>query len=235
MYHEGMKQTLEQKIKERTERDGECLIWRGSLDSGGYPRLKHEGTYRSVRRLAYGEAQKPHLVSKCGIKLCVNPEHLREQNTPSPLGDTMAEKISNNCEWVDGCMIWKGYIGPEGYANIREGSKSERLHRVAFTELVGDIPEGMHVNHTCWNRACLNVKHLELATNQQNAQYRSGANPNSKTGIRGIHWSDGRKAWIGVVKSNGKSYSKQSSDLTVVKLFVENKREELFGEFSGGN
>lgn len=50
----------------------------------------------------------------------------------------------------------------------------------------GPIPEGMHVDHICHNRACGKLEHLRLVTRKQNAENRAGADRNTQTGIRGV-------------------------------------------------
>lgn len=234
MYHEDMKQTLEQKIKERTEHDGECLIWRGSLGHGRFPRLKHEGRYVSAARSLYelnvGAIGDTALERTCDSSLCISSDHM----IPF-VPESLPEKLERLCRWEQGCLLWSGRADGDGYPLANFDGRPERVHRLMYSNYVGDIPEGMHVNHTCWNRSCLNVKHLELVTNQQNSQYRSGAQPGSTTGIRGVQWLIREGRYIGVVKHNGKYHTKRSSDIEVVKEFVKNKRKELFGRFAGGN
>lgn len=68
-----------------------------------------------------------------------------------------------------GCWIWLGAKYHNGYGVfcISRG-KSVRAHRMAFTELVGPIPDGLQCDHLCRNRACLNPAHIEPVTHQEN-------------------------------------------------------------------
>lgn len=62
-----------------------------------------------------------------------------------------------------GCWIWIGFIGADGYgiAWNAETGRREGVHRIAYREMVGDIPPGVDVHHKCGERACFNPEHLE--------------------------------------------------------------------------
>lgn len=70
------------------------------------------------------------------------------------------------------CWIWTGYVAPKtGYGQYGgHGSGRSRLvHRVAYEYLVGPIPEGMHLDHLCRNRQCVNaLQHLEPVPPREN-------------------------------------------------------------------
>lgn len=63
-----------------------------------------------------------------------------------------------------GCREWT-FARAKGYGYIGSGAHaSRRVHRVAWEMLQGPIPNGLEVHHTCRNRACVNVGHMELLT-----------------------------------------------------------------------
>jgi hypothetical protein len=68
----------------------------------------------------------------------------------------------------DGCWIWQGSLNGRGYGRAYVGSGQDNAHRIAYRAVHGEIPDGMHVLHTCDVKRCVNPYHLHLGTNKQN-------------------------------------------------------------------
>jgi len=66
------------------------------------------------------------------------------------------------------CWPWRGCRTSDGYGYIHAGERSMPVHRIAFEEMRGPIPDRMELDHLCKNRACCNPDHLEPVTRREN-------------------------------------------------------------------
>ncbi|MFT9059521.1 HNH endonuclease signature motif containing protein [Bifidobacterium aquikefiri] len=92
----------------------------------------------------------------------------------------------------DECWEWQGTLR-NGYGEFK---RHIYAHRYSYQLANGPIPNGMMIDHICFNRRCVNPQHLRLATNSQNMEHLQGAFKNNKScGIRGVTWAKHANMW----------------------------------------
>jgi HNH endonuclease len=135
-----------------------------------------------------------------------------------PLNLTAEERIAKNIV-VDeaGCWIWQKHTNPHGYGKIRLSGRSWLVHRLAYTLLVGPIPEGLTLDHLCRVRSCCNPSHLEPVDQRTNA-------------VRGEHplvvlYKEGR-CKVGHVVDENNSYRRSDGRLRCAECTRKYQRDQ---------
>ena len=90
-----------------------------------------------------------------------------------------------NCEIKEtGCWEWLGYTNPAGYGQFGSENGTVMLsHRWAYRRFVGELIDGLTIDHLCRNTKCCNPEHLEQVTLQENLK--------RTTGLRFSHYAKG--------------------------------------------
>lgn len=88
-------------------------------------------------------------------------------------GMTESERFWLKVNRTEGCWLWVGATLPGGYGvfPIRHpdgGRRNIFVHRYAYQQLVQPIPDGLHIDHLCRVRNCVNPSHLEPVSPREN-------------------------------------------------------------------
>lgn len=86
-----------------------------------------------------------------------------------PVKAPLAERLASH--WVaasSGCWLWIGAQNAAGYGIVTVNGRTLKAHRVSYEVHVGPIPEGLHIDHLCRVRNCVNPEHLEPVTLAEN-------------------------------------------------------------------
>jgi len=107
-----------------------------------------------------------------------------------------------------GCWLWIGALSQNGYGSFSKLAIVYAAHRVSYELFRGNIPEGLHLDHLCRVRCCVNPDHLEPVTRAVNTRRGATVFDNYKRKIthckRG-HQLSGDGANV-QVKNSGGSY-----------------------------
>lgn len=73
-------------------------------------------------------------------------------------------------EPMSGCWLWEGNIERGGYGLFKYKCINRSAHRAAYRLFVGEIPDGLVLDHKCRTRCCVNPAHLEAVTQKENVR-----------------------------------------------------------------
>lgn len=80
------------------------------------------------------------------------------------LPDRFWNKVTENED--TGCWEWTGARNKGGYSRFNWPTRTDSVygHRLAYETLVGPIADGLHIDHLCRVRHCVNPAHMEAVT-----------------------------------------------------------------------
>lgn len=83
----------------------------------------------------------------------------------------LRERFMGKVDTSGDCWEWTGGKNYQGYGHFQLGFKNTvRAHRLAYELFVGEIPNGLHLDHLCRNTSCVNPDHLEAVTRKVNME-----------------------------------------------------------------
>lgn len=127
------------------------------------------------------------------------------------------------------CWLWTAYKDRDGYGQFSVGGRHVAVHRYSYELATGQRLGNLEIDHRCHMSACVNPQHLRPATRKQQGENRAGADRDSRSGVRGVHWSKSKNRWVAKVKHHGKIiHVGYFDDLAEAEAAVIAKRNALF-------
>jgi integrase len=133
----------------------------------------------------------------------------------------LRELLANPPEDRNSCWLWPGYVQPDSGRpqvalgldlGVIMGQADAYAYRITYRILHGPIPNGLELDHLCFNPTCVNPWHLEPVTHEENMrremarrEYMKGSGRRNRTstfgsvdkratGYRARYWGpDGRR------------------------------------------
>lgn len=66
------------------------------------------------------------------------------------------------------CWLWTRSLSSDGYGWASLNDRTHQAHRLVYRLVLGEPPTGMHLDHLCRVRRCVNPAHLEPVTPREN-------------------------------------------------------------------
>lgn len=211
-----------------------------------YQRYKRQGKLK-VKHIRVSPVDGMPVVHECRVQGCGRPTVSKGlcsghdyrfrvngdagDTTLRPLTDSPEESFAVRTKWEGECLIWTGAMN-RGYGRIKVDGRDVKAHRYAWERVNGPIPDGMVIDHKCWNTACVNVGHLRVATPSENTRYQQPVS--NATGVKNVTYSHG-KYYVNVVKDKRRYYGGGYADLDEAARVAEALRVKLHGEFAGNH
>lgn len=100
-----------------------------------------------------------------------------------------------------------------GYLRVGVADRFVMVHRLVYMAFHGPIGPGLDVDHINGIRNDNRPENLRVATRQENAMNRQGANRNSQSGVRGVYFHKSSARWVFSVKGKQLASSEFKSEM----------------------
>lgn len=120
------------------------------------------------------------------------------------MGIELNDRFWSKVNKTDTCWLWTA-SNCNGYGRFLYQGKLWVAHRISYSAINGEIPEGEQIDHKCHTPSCVNPEHLQSVAPALNSQNRKGAQANSTTGVRGVYWHAEGKKYVAQGKLNQKT------------------------------
>jgi hypothetical protein len=101
------------------------------------------------------------------------------------------------------CWEWNAGKNHQGYAKFREGGRGSRTvhgHCFAYEYFVGEVPDGLQLDHQCDNKSCVNPWHVKPVTGSENVFRAPHRHRNKTHCANGHEYTEENTSWVGPSK-----------------------------------
>lgn len=105
--------------------------------------------------------------------------------------------------WITPSKRSTEYLLPIGYYYAYVGARLVPVQRIVYALHHGD-PGTLDIDHIDRDKLNNRIENLRAVTRAENMQNHSGAQSNSKTGVRGVYRDKARRKWAASIRVNGK-------------------------------
>lgn len=76
--------------------------------------------------------------------------------------------VANKIDFGPDCWLWMGATQSRGYGSVVIDGHGWLAHRAVWTYLVGEIPDGLTLDHLCLVKRCVNPLHIDVVSAVEN-------------------------------------------------------------------
>jgi hypothetical protein len=143
----------------------------------------------------------------------------------------------------DGCWLWLGGKDKKtGYGTSWLDGTYQKSHCVFYQLVVGPIPEGLELHHSCFHTSCVNTSHLRPVTHKEN-RLLSKKRLIDKACKRGHTWtptntrinSRGQRTCRECNRENARAWNERHPGVHNERCRESYRRERLEAELAGLN
>ena len=156
-----------------------------------------------------------------------NGDPTKVTRSPRIVG-TPSERFWPKVDASGDCWEWAGAINPNGYGVFGLNGKNIGAHRFAYEDLVETIPDGMHIDHMCKYRRCVNPDHLQIVTPGDNVRLGAAAVRRTQQAKSATHCKNGHeRTGDNLYESpNGSRVCRKCRKVTQRNFYLKNKTKD---------